>query len=176
MTVRLAAGVIAASAALALLGALPAAAAPAAGAATPSAAPAAAAAPAAVAARRAKVTACVWETRAPLQTIKCGRPFEQSGTISFAQCWRERPASAVVFRRVEGQWRSTSIGVRVFGQARACPRSFPWKTVATIPTTRSLKSARQVMALAVTASGGAVTRVQFGLCGMDERSTLPCAK
>ena len=120
--------------------------------------------------------ACVWERPRPLATIDCGRPFERTGNVAFAQCWRSRPTGAAVMRRVDGEWKRTSIAVRITGDAPACPGTFPWKSVAIIPATSKMVGSRDLLRLYVPARDGKpASQVQFGLCVMSERSVDPCA-
>jgi hypothetical protein len=118
----------------------------------------------------------VWERTAPLTTIDCGRPFERTGSTVFAQCWRSRPTGATVMRRVDGEWKRTSIPVRITGDAPACPRKFPWKSVSVISATSKMVGSRDLLRLYVPGHDGKpAAQVQFGLCVMSERSVEPCS-
>jgi len=119
---------------------------------------------------------CTWERTEPLTTISCGRPFATDGTVTFAQCWRTRPTGAQVVRRVEGDWQRTALRVRVFGDAPACAARFPWKSVVSVPVTRRMLDARQVLRVYVPPTDGRpAMQVQFGVCVIDERSVDPCS-
>ncbi len=119
---------------------------------------------------------CVWERTAPLTTIDCGRPFERTGSTVFAQCWRSRPTGATVMRRIDGEWKRTTIAVRITSEAPACPKKFPWKSVSVIPATSKMVGRRDLLRLYVPErEGKPAAQVQFGLCVMSERSVEPCS-
>lgn len=131
---------------------------------------------AATAAPQREYVACVWERSDPLTTISCGKPFATAGTVTFAQCWRARPTNAQVQRRVDGEWQRTALRVRVYGSAPACAKSFPWKSVVSVPATKGMLNTRQVLRVyAPAVDGRAASQVQFGLCVIDERAVEPCS-
>jgi hypothetical protein len=136
----------------------------------------ASAAPAAVPATAQRYVGCTWQIGHKDQTLACGQVFSKAGVASFSQCWRYRPASASVQRRVGSEWVRTPLRVRVFAQADSCNASVSWRSMVSVPVTARHPGKTSTYEIVLPATDKyRRTVLPFGVCVVSVGTTTPCA-
>ena len=119
---------------------------------------------------------CTWQIGHKDQTLACGQVFSKAGVASFSQCWRYRPASASVQRRVGSEWVRTPLRVRVFAQADSCNANVSWRSMVTVPVTGRHPGKTTTYEIVLPATDKyRRTVLPFGVCVVSVGTTTPCA-
>jgi hypothetical protein len=136
----------------------------------------ASAAPAAVPAAADQYVGCTWQLGYKDQTLACGKSFSKAGVAAFSQCWRYRPASASVQRRVGSEWVRTPLRVRIFAQADSCNASVSWRSMVSVPVTARHPGKTTTYEIVLPATDKyRRTVLPFGVCVVSVGTTTPCA-